>query len=82
MPGYNPYLVAARLKELEDEAASQRMALSQPYCEVIMKHSSYKKPQKDRWGRQQQQQHTEAEASHRSSSSAQQQLQRVPRGAK
>lgn len=46
--GYNPYLVAARLKELEDEAASQRMALSQPYCEVIMKHSSYKKPQKDR----------------------------------
>uniref|UniRef100_A0A383W4U4 Uncharacterized protein n=1 Tax=Tetradesmus obliquus TaxID=3088 RepID=A0A383W4U4_TETOB len=48
LEGYNPYLVAARLKELEDEAASQRMALSQPYCEVIMKHSSYKKPQKDR----------------------------------
>jgi hypothetical protein len=46
--GYNPYLVAARLKELEDEAASQRLGLSQPYCEVIMKHSSYKKPQKDR----------------------------------
>ncbi|KAF6260711.1 hypothetical protein COO60DRAFT_855780 [Scenedesmus sp. NREL 46B-D3] len=48
LEGYNPYLVAARLKELEDEAASQRLGLSQPYCEVIMKYSSYKKPQKDR----------------------------------
>jgi hypothetical protein len=55
MPGYNPYLVAARLKELKDEAASQRLGLSQPYCEVIMKHSSYKKPQKDRCGRLQDQ---------------------------
>jgi hypothetical protein len=49
LDGYNPYLVAARLKELETEAAAARAGLSAPYAEALLAHSSYKKPQQDKW---------------------------------
>ena len=48
LDGYNPYLVAARLKELEDEAAAARRSLSQPYAATLMQFSSYQKPQQDK----------------------------------
>lgn len=47
-PGFNPQHLVDRLGELEEEAAAQRSALAQPYAEVILRHSSYRKPQRDR----------------------------------
>lgn len=41
-------LVSDRLRELEEEEAAQRMAVSQPYAELILQHSSFKRPQRDR----------------------------------
>lgn len=46
--GYNPYVVAARIHELEEETKQLRMQVSPIYSEIILKHSSYEKPQQDR----------------------------------
>lgn len=46
--GYNANAMAARLKELEDEGTTAVQSLSHPYCAVILKYSSYTKPQRDK----------------------------------
>jgi len=48
MTGYNQYTIADFLKELGSEEAAQRLSLSQPYAEMILRHSSFQKPQHDR----------------------------------
>lgn len=48
--GYSASLLAERLKELEEEEAAHRLSLSQPYAELILQYSSFKKPQRDRYG--------------------------------
>lgn len=48
LEGYNPYAVAQRLQELEEEMESQRIDLSPIYSEIILKHSKYDKPQHDK----------------------------------
>lgn len=44
----NPQLLSARVREVEEEVASRRGELSQPYCEIILKHSSYRNQQQDK----------------------------------
>jgi hypothetical protein len=46
--GYNPYVVAARLNELDEEIKQLRQQISPVYSEIILKHSSYKQPQQDK----------------------------------
>ena len=46
--GCNPALLGVRVSEVAEEVASRRAELSQPYCEIIMKHSSYKNQQADK----------------------------------
>ncbi|KAI8473796.1 MAG: hypothetical protein J3K34DRAFT_518721 [Monoraphidium minutum] len=46
--GYSPQAIAARARDLEGEEAAARAALSQPYAELILGHSSFKRPQRDR----------------------------------
>jgi len=46
--GCNPQLLSGRLRELEEELSGRRSDLSQPYCEIVLKHSSYKNQQQDR----------------------------------
>ena len=48
--GYNPYVVGTRIREIMEEEAQLRMEISPIYSEIILKHSSYKNPQQDRWG--------------------------------
>lgn len=48
MEGYNPYQVAAKLNELEEDMARQRVEVSPIYSEIILKHSCYEKPQQDK----------------------------------
>ncbi|KAF8067329.1 FOX1 [Scenedesmus sp. PABB004] len=50
LDGFSAAHVAARLRELADEAAAQRAALSQPYAELLLTHSARAKPQQDRRG--------------------------------
>jgi hypothetical protein len=40
--------MAVRVREVEEEVVSRRGELSQPYCEVLLKHSSYKNQQADK----------------------------------
>jgi hypothetical protein len=47
-PAYSQGLITARLAELEAEEAGHRAALSRPYAEVVLRYSSYRKPQRDR----------------------------------
>lgn len=46
--GCNPSLLAVRVGEVAEEVAARRAELSQPYCEVILRHSSYKNQQADK----------------------------------
>lgn len=46
--GFNPYVVAARLNELDEEIKQLRQQISPVYSEIILKHSSYKQPQQDK----------------------------------
>jgi len=48
LEGYNPYAVAARIRELEDEMGQLRLEISPIYSEIILKYSTYEKPQQDR----------------------------------
>ncbi|GIL44955.1 hypothetical protein Vafri_2395 [Volvox africanus] len=48
LEGYNPYAVAQRLLELEEEMEQQRLELSPIYSQIILKYSSYDKQQQDR----------------------------------
>jgi len=48
LEGYNPYMVAQRIRELEAETAALRLDLSPLYSQVILKFSNYEKPQQDR----------------------------------
>lgn len=45
---YNVYVVVQRIRELEAETAALRMELSPLYSQIILKFSSYEKPQQDR----------------------------------
>lgn len=45
---YNAYTVQAKLKELEAESVSQKLDLSPIYSEIILKYSTYQKPQQDK----------------------------------
>ena len=45
--GYNPYAVAARLRELEEEVKALRLEISPIYSTLILKYSNYTKPQQD-----------------------------------
>uniref|UniRef100_A0A7R9YXI8 Uncharacterized protein n=1 Tax=Chlamydomonas euryale TaxID=1486919 RepID=A0A7R9YXI8_9CHLO len=49
LDGYNPYVIAQRLKELEEETKDLRMQISPIYTSIIMQYSSYKRPQQDRY---------------------------------
>lgn len=42
---YNPYVVAQRIHELDEEMSALRMELSPQYSALILKYSSYSKPQ-------------------------------------
>ncbi|MEW5298816.1 MAG: hypothetical protein WDW36_001899 [Sanguina aurantia] len=44
---YNPHQIAARLHDLEQDMEVHRMELSPTYSEIILKHSTYEKPQQD-----------------------------------
>jgi hypothetical protein len=46
---YNPYAVASRIRELEDEVQALKVELSPLYSQLILSHSTYEKPQQDRW---------------------------------
>jgi len=48
LEGYNPYTVAQRIRELEEEVEKLRLELSPLYSQLILKYSSYAKPQQDR----------------------------------
>lgn len=48
LEGGNPQQLAARLAELQAEVELQRSRLSPPYCQLILQHSSYKRPQQDK----------------------------------
>lgn len=52
LEGYNPYAVAAKLADLEDDAAALKLELSPVYSEIILKFSTYQKPQQDRCAQQ------------------------------
>ncbi|MEW5311231.1 MAG: hypothetical protein WDW38_002963 [Sanguina aurantia] len=47
---YNPHQIAARLHDLEQDMEVHRMELSPTYSEIILKHSTYEKPQQDNVG--------------------------------
>ncbi len=51
LEGYNPYTVAARLHELENEIEETRQSLSPCYMLIILHHASYQKPVQDRCAR-------------------------------
>mmetsp|Transcript_14064 Transcript_14064/g.38013 ORF Transcript_14064/g.38013 Transcript_14064/m.38013 type:complete len:406 (+) Transcript_14064:117-1334(+) len=48
LEGFNPSLVAARIRELSDEVAALRMDISPIYAELLLKYASYDKGQQDR----------------------------------
>lgn len=48
LEGYNPYQVAAKLQDLEEEQEQQKVEISPIYSEIILKHSNFQKPQQDR----------------------------------
>jgi hypothetical protein len=48
LDGYHPHAVAARLRELQDEALALRSALGPLYGQILLQYSDYTKPQKDR----------------------------------
>ncbi len=45
---YNPYAVAQRIRELSTEVSALRLELSPLYSMIILKFSSYEKPQQDK----------------------------------
>ena len=48
MDGYSPYAVALRLVELDEEINNLRGELSPTYSAIILKFSTYEKPQQDK----------------------------------
>lgn len=42
---YNPMVIASRIHELEEEAGALKLELSPQYAGLILKFSSYEKPQ-------------------------------------
>ncbi|GBF94644.1 hypothetical protein Rsub_07380 [Raphidocelis subcapitata] len=48
LEGYHAALISGRMAELEREEAAQRASLAQPWAELLLRHSSFRRPQRDR----------------------------------